>query len=194
MGPIRHYSTAKATAGRAGVRPPRYQSDQVDKTDGPLVRPGNRSLRAAILGIADNLVGCNHPFRVLATQGASQGKDPRHGRIDGALRFSRIAFRTVAGRQVFRHPSLQGRHHILATLNAFHRGHDTGMAEQFRDPRAAIGPLPTREHQAEAKPLKEELPRIHDGGRRGPQVPGDLLPIVLVRLGVGVVESVESGE
>ena len=31
-------------------------------------------------------------------------------------------------------------------------------------------------------------------GRRGPQVLGDILPMVLARLGVGVVQSEESGE
>jgi hypothetical protein len=194
MGPIEHYANAKAITGRAGLRPSRYQSDRVDKADGPLVRNTNRSLRAAIVGIADNLVTCNRHFGVLATQWAAQGKDPRHTRVKVALRFCRIAFQMVAGRQVFRHPSIQGRHHILAKLNAFHRDHDTPMSEQLRDLQAAIGHIPTREHQAEAQPLAEELQRSHDGRRRGPQVLGDLLPIVLARLGVAVVESAESGE
>jgi hypothetical protein len=39
-----------------------------------------------------------------------------------------------------------------------------------------------------------ELKRIQDGRRRGPQVLGDILPIVLARLGVGAVQSSESGE
>ena len=67
------------------------------------------------------------------------------------------------------------------------------MAEQSRDPQAAIGHLPTREHQAEAKPLREELQKVHEGGRRGPQVLGATLPMVLARPGVGVVGSAESG-
>ena len=100
----------------------------------------------------------------------------------------------VAGRQVFRHPSLQGRHLILDKLNAFHRDHDTGLTEQLHDLQAAIGQIPTREHAAEAEPLQQELKKIQDGGRRGPQVLGDVLPIVLARLGVVVVESSGSGE
>jgi hypothetical protein len=32
------------------------------------------------------------------------------------------------------------------------------------------------------------------GGRRGPRVLGDILPIVLARLGVGEVQSTASGE
>ena len=193
-GPIEHYANPKCITGRAGLRPSRYQSDQVDKADGPLVRNCNRSLRAAILGVADNLVTCNHHFQHLAAQWAAQGKDPRHTRVKVALRFCRIAFQMVAGRQVFHHPSIQGRHYILDTLSAFHRDHDTGMAEVLRDLQAAVGQLPPREYAAEAKPLHEELQRIQEGHRRGPQLLGDILPIVLARLGVGAVQSTESGE
>ena len=193
-GPIEHYANAKSITGRAGLRPSRYQSDKVDKANGPLVRACNRSLRAAILGIADNLIVCNHHFQVLATQWAAQGKDPRHTRVKVALRFCRIAFQMVAGRQVFRHPSIQGRHYILDKLTAFHREHDTGMAEVLRDLQAAVGQVPPREYAAEAKPLAEELQKINDGRRRGPQLLGDILPIVLARLGVGAIQSGESGE
>ncbi len=193
-GPIEHYANPKAVTGRAGLRPSRYQSDQVDKADGPLVRHCNRALRAAILGIADNLILCNHHFQALATQWASQGKDARDSHIRIGLRFCRIAFQMVAGRQVFRHPAIQGRHYILDKLTAFHRDHDTGMAEVLRDLQAAIGQLPQREHAAEARPLQEELQKIQDGRRRGPQLLADILPIVLARLGVGVVQSTESGE
>jgi len=194
MGPIEHYLNAKAITGRAGLRPSRYQSDQVDKANGPLVRACNHALRAAILGIADNLIVCNHHFGVLAIQWAAQGKDARHTRIKVGLRFCRIAFQMVAGRQVFRHPCIQGRHYILDKLSAFHRAHDTGMVQVLRDLQAAVAQVPAREHATEAKPLAEELRRIQDGRRRGPQLLGDILPIVLARLGVGVVQSTKSGE
>ncbi len=193
-GPMEHYANPKSITGRAGLRPSRYQSDQVDHANGPLVRHCNRSLRAAILRIADNLIVCNHHFQHLATLWASQGKDPRDTHVRVGLRFCRIAFQMVAGRQVFRHPCIQGRHYILDKLTAFHREHDTPMPELLRDLQAAIGQLPQREHAAEAKPLHEELQRIQDGHRRGPQPLGDILPIVLARLGVGVVQSNESGE
>jgi hypothetical protein len=191
---MEHYANPKCLTGRAGLRPSRYQSDQVDKANGPLVRNCNRALRAAILGIADNLIVCNHHFRVLATQWANQGKDPRHSRIKVGLRFCRIAFQMVAGRHVFRHPSIQGRHYILDKLTAFHRAHDTAMTEVLRDLHAALGQIPHREYVAEARPLAEELQKIQDGHRRGPQPLGDILPIVLARLGVGVVQLPESGE
>jgi transposase len=193
-GPIEHYANAKSITGRAGLRPSRYQSDQVDKANGPLVRNANHSLRAAILGIADNLIVCNHHFQALATLWAAQGKDPRHSRVKVGMRFCRIAFQMVAGRQVFRHPSIQGRHYILDKLNAFHREHATGMAEVLRDLHAAVGQLPSRQHAAEAKPLTDELRKIQEGHRRGPQPLADILPLVLARLGVGAVQSEESGE
>jgi len=194
MGPIEHYANAKSITGRAGLRPSRYQSDQVDKANGPLVRNCNRALRAAILGIADNLIVCNHHFGVLATQWHAQGKAPRHSRVKVGMRFCRIAFQMVAGRQVFRHPGIQGRHCILDKLNAFHRAHETGMVEVLRDLQAAVAHVPPREYATEAQPLSEELKKIQDGRRRGPQLRGDILPIILARLGVGVVQSTESGE
>jgi transposase len=193
-GPIEHYVNAKSITGRAGLRPTRYQSDQVDRADGRLLRHCNRSLRAAILGIADNLIHCNHYCQHLAMRWADQGKDPRDIRVRVAMRFCRIAFQMVAGRQVFRHPGIQGRHYILDKLNVFHREHDTGMADVLRDRKAAIDQVPPREYAAEAKPLQDEWQRIQDGRRRGPQMLGDILPIVFARLGVGAVQSTESGE
>jgi len=193
-GPMEHYANAKSITGRAGLRPSRYQSDAVDKANGPLVRHCNRALRAALLSIADNLIVCNHHFQHLAMHWARQGKDPRDIRVRVAHRFCRIAFQMVAGRQVFRHPCIQGRHYILDKLVAFHREHDTPMPEVLQDLQAAIGQLPPREHAAEARPLHEELQRIQHGRRRGPQLLGDILPIVLARLGVGAVQSTESGE
>jgi transposase len=193
-GPMEHYANAKSITGRAGLRPSRYQSDAVDQARGPLVRHCNRALRAALLGIADNLIVCNHHVQHLAMGWARQGKDPRDIRIRVAHRFCRISFQMVAGRQVFRHPCLQGRHYILDKLVAFHREHDTPMPEVLHDLQAAIAQLPAREHAAEARPLHEELQRIQQGRRRGPQLLGDILPIVLARLGVGAVQSTESGE
>jgi transposase len=194
MGPIEHYANPGSITGRAGLRPSRYQSDQLDRADGPLVRNCNRSLRAAILGIADNLILCNHHFQHLASLWRCQGKDARDIHVRVAHRFCRIAFQMVAGRQVFHHPCIAGRHYVLDKLTAFHREHETGMGEVLRDLQAACGQVPPCQHAAEARPLAEELQRIHEGRRRGPQVLGDVLPLVLARLGVGAVQSTESGE
>jgi transposase len=194
MGPPTDYAHPRAITGRAGLRPSRYQSDRVDRANGPLVRCCNHSLRAAILGIADNLVTCNHYFNALAQRWKAAGKDPRHTRVRIASRFCRIAFHMVVGRQVFRHPAIQGRHYILDKLSAFHRDHDADMATTLQGLQAAIEQLPHSEYAAEARPLHEELQRIQEGRRRGPQLLGDILPIVLARLGVGGVESTASGE
>jgi len=194
MGPMPHYANARAISGRAGLFPARYQSDQVDHARGPLVRRANRRLRAAILGIADNLIRCNHHCRALATTWRAAGKDPRHTHVKIALRFCRIAYQIVAGRQVFRHPSMQQQSYILAKLNAFHRDHQTALAQHLRDLQAAIEQLPPAAYAREAQPLAEELQRIQEGRRHGPQPLGDILPLVLARLGVPVVQSLGSGE
>jgi hypothetical protein len=189
MGPIDHYANSRAITGRAGLRPSRYQSDQVDKANGPLVRCCNRKLRAALLRIADNLIKCNGHFNTLVQHWTVQGKDARHSRVKVASRFCRIAYQIVAGRQVFHHPSMQGRHYILAKLMAFHREHATEAAAMLRDLQAAIEQVPAQEHRAEAQPLHEELDRIQRGARRGPQLLGDILPIVLARLGIAGIQS-----
>jgi transposase len=194
MGPITHYAHARAITARAGLRPCRYQSDQVDKANGPLVRCCNRKLRAAILAIADNLICCNHHFKVLAQHWKSAAKDARDIHVRVGQRFCRIAYQMVAGRQVFHHPGLQGRHYILDKLTAFHRAHDSPAPELLGALQAAIEQLPRPQYQAEARPLYEELLRIQNGRRRGPQLLGDILPIVLARLGVDAVQSTESGE
>ncbi len=46
----------------------------------------------------------------------------------------------------------------------------------------------------EAVPLAEELAKIEQGRRRGPQLLADIRPLVLARLGVGGVQSTASGE
>jgi hypothetical protein len=68
------------------------------------------------------------------------------------------------------------------------------VTQVLRDLQAAIDQVPPRQHAAEAQPLHEELHKIQQGRRRGPQLLGNILPEVLARLGVGVVQSLESGE
>jgi len=196
MGPIEHYLNARCITGRAGLFPCRYQSSQVDHPNGQLARHANRRLRAVLLGIADTLIGCNRHFSVLAAHWRALGKDPRHSHVKIALRFARIAFSMVAGRQVFRHPGLRERHTILDKLLAFHREHETPWKEIMVDLHRAARQVPRKEYPAEAKPLAQQL---HDFNRphpgpRGPQLLGDILAEVLARLGVGAVESKEPGE
>jgi transposase len=194
MGPISHYAHAKTITGRAGIFPSRYQSDQVDCQSGPLIRCANRRLRASVMMIADNLVKCNYHFNALAKLWKAAGKDPRDSRVKVACRYSRIAFHMVAGRQVFHHPICRDRSYILDKLLTFHREHDTPPARIVTDLQAAIGQLPKTEYATEATPLVKQMSQKAAGRRRGPQPLGDILPIVLARLGVSEVQSNLSGD
>jgi transposase len=193
-GPIANYANANCLKGRAGLYPARYQSDQVDIA-GSLVHCANRRLRFAMLLIADNLLLCNRNFTLKAQEWKLAGKDPRHTRVKVAARFCRIAFHLLAGNQVFRHPSCQQPNGILAKLIAFHREHETPMDAVLADLHKAIERIPRTEYGREAEPLANELERLQSRRRRGviPRL-GDILPVVLARLGVGAVQSSESGE
>jgi transposase len=193
MGPIENYPSGRAITGRAGLFPSRYQSSQVDLANGPLVRCANRRLRFAILLIADNLILCNQHFRVLAHQWRVAGKDARMTHIKVASRFCRIAYQMVAGRQVFRHPCLQQRGYILQKLIAFHEEHQSPVAELMTDLQSATEQVPVKEHAAEAKPLYERL-QTELMRKKGPVPLREILPVVLARLGLGSIQSPQSGE
>lgn len=193
MGPIENYANSRSITGRAGLFPARHQSDRVDHT-GHLARRSNRALRAAILGIADNLILCNAHFHNLANLWKLAGKDPRMTHVKVAARFCRIAFQMVAGRRVFRHPCLRERGYILDKLLAFHVEQQTPMQETMRDLHYAITHIPKSEHAAEAKPLHERMQPTRERGKMGPQPIRELIAIVLARLGVGVINSNPSGE
>lgn len=194
MGPMENYANPRAITGRAGLFPSRYQSDRVDRADGPLVRRANRSLRAVILGIADNLMLCNRHFRMLAGAWRAAGKDPRKSHVKVGVRFCRIAYHMVAGRQVFRHPSLRERGYILDKLLAFHLEHRTPYAQILRDLHLATDQVPAKEHAAEAEPLAHRLRITRAAGKQGPQPLNEILAIVLARLGVGMLPSKPSEE
>jgi transposase len=188
MGPIHHYASARAITGRSGLFPARYQSDEVDLPGG-LIRCANRSLRAALLRIADNLRKCNRHFRGRAAVWQTAGADVRVIAVRIASRFSRIAYQMVAGRQVFHHPCLSGRDLILDKLLAFHHQHGTPALEILAGLQAAIQQLPRQEYPVEAVPLNERLQRSRRSRRRGPQPIGEILPVVLAKLGAGGVQS-----
>jgi transposase len=192
MGPIANYANARAITGRAGLFPSRYQSDRVDRANGPLVRRANRALRAAILGIADNLILCNNYFRTRANLWKLAGKDPTMSHVKVACRFARISFHMVAGGQVYSHPSQRERNYILDKLLAFHIEHQTPWPETLRDLHRVIDHLPKKEHAAEAQPLADKLREARKGRKTGPQPLHEILAIVLARLGVGLVPSTPS--
>jgi transposase len=214
MGPIENYPHDGAITGRAGLFPSRSQSDQVDHADGPLVRQANHALRYIILLIGENLLTCNGYFRDLGARWQAAGVDRRVQCVRAAKRFCRIAYQMVAGRQVFRHPSCRPRHKILEKLINFYTVHDTHMNQILRDLRAAADWIPSAEYAAEAEPLLAALgsptspepaaadakprgtvrPPATSRRRSGPRPLSEILPEVLVRLGVKMVQSSPKGE
>jgi transposase len=190
LGPITGYANANRITGRAGLRPSRYQSDTVDRANGPLKRCSNRRLRYALLQVADNLVNCNHYFNIQAQALQQRGKDPHWIRVKIAKTFSRLAFAMVTSGNVFRHPCCQERHYLLDKLLEFHRRRDTPMSLVLQDLDAATGQLPRSCYAEEAKPLHQRLQQWQKR-KRGPQPLGEILPIVLARLGIQLLPSVE---
>lgn len=190
MGPICNYANSRCITGRAGLYPSRYQSDQVDCADGPLVRSANKRLRFAILLIADNLIKCNHYFNGLAKTWKARGMDPRDTHVRVAQRFTRISFQMVAGGQAFNHPTARTRDYILTKLVGFYATHQTPADAMLADLRAAVEQLPASEHSAEAGSLRQEYSTSRGSG---PQHLGPILAELLVRLAGKVVQSGQSG-
>jgi transposase len=188
LGPIGNYARGNRISGRAGLYRSRYQSDEVDQQHGPLVRMRNRQLRAALLFIADNLVLCNPHYRALAALWSSRGQDPRHIRVKIATRFTRLVFQIVSGRQVLRHPGMRGRDAILDKLLQFHLDHGTPMATLLSNLQEAVSQLPSDSHAEEAVPLAAALKKAQ-ASRRGPRPIGEILPLLLARLGAGALQS-----
>lgn len=193
-GPIRHYAKPSAIAGRAGLFPSRYQSDEVDHRNGALVRCANHDLRGAIMMIADNLINHNDHFRVLATGWRLQGKDPRDTHVKVAGRFCRIAYHVVAGATTYRHPCSQQRDYVIQKLIRFSMEHDIASDQLLRNLDAAVARLPRSAHREEAAPLAEELAGVQTKRGAGPKRLGEILPAVLAKLGVHPVKSPASGE
>jgi transposase len=194
LGPIELYANANAITGRAALMPSRYQSDRVDHANGPLRRRGNRRLRAVLMQTADNLVQSNHYFHARADVWTRAGKDPRWLRVKVVKIFSRLLIAMVGGRQLFPHPCCQPRHYLVGKLLEFHTEHRTSPELMRRDLDALIEQLPAKNRRQEIQPVQEQLRELSTR-RRGPQLLGDILPWVLARLGVRMIQSTpESAE
>ncbi len=103
---------------------------------------------------------------------------------------------------------------IIAKLSMFYAEHNTPIEQVVSDLREAVNWIPQAEYAAEAEPLKAGLPpaprakasaakaeprqaaRPPISGRRrtGPRPLSAILPEVLLRLGVTMVQSNPSGE
>ena len=194
MGPITNYANDQAITGRAGIYPSRYQSDKVDRCDGPLVRRANRKLRGVIMMIADNLLGCNRFFKALKVPWVAAGMTNQAMTVRVAKRFCRIAYQMVAGRQVFRHPSCRERDYILRKLSIFHAEHGSSMTQVMTDLQAAADHIPESEHTPEAKSLFEAMQPTTHRPQSGLRRLGEILPVLLAKLGVTAVELNSKGE
>ena len=192
MGPIEHYANANHITGRSGLYPSRYQSDEVDRKDGPLVRRANRRLRTALLQVADNLVKKNHYFSGRAALWRIEKVDARLIHVRIAKHFSRIAYAMVAGRQLFLHPCCQPRHYILDKLITFQVAHGIEPTQMLTNLNAATDQLPGNAYEKEAVPLSEKLRTVNTRRVRAPQPIGKILPEVLARLLGEEVQSIES--
>jgi transposase len=198
QGPPEGYANANHLTGRAGLCPSRYQSDQVDCANGPLRRHGNRRLRAALLQIANNLSRHNHHFQARAAQWKRQGKDLRWIRVKVAKIFSRLLFVLLTGEGLVPHPACQPRHSICDKLMGFHIDHQTDLPKALEDIALAARQLSGRTCREETELLRQQLhePRRRHGcgRRRGPVPLAELIPQVLARLGVRMLQSQPEGE
>lgn len=189
MGPIEHYAHDRAVTGRAGLFPSRYQSDQVDRADGPLSRFRNALLRAAWLRVADNLTKCNAHYRGKYLLWKAAGVDPRDIRCRVANRAARPIFQMLYARQLFKHPSRVDRSYVLDKLLKFHQDHKTPPHEIVRDLEHAARQIPPGDRSQESRPLEERRRRARRSRRSGPQLIGTLLVGVLAQLGVNKLQS-----
>src|SRR5262249_59261585 len=99
------------------------------------------------------------------------GVDQRVMVVRAAQRFCRIAYRLVAGRQVFRHPSCRERHYILEKLSIFYAGHETPLEQVLCGLKEAINWLPPGEHAAESERLRAAPPSGAGGGPSSASAP-----------------------
>jgi transposase len=183
MGPITRYANANAITGRAGLYPSRYQSDQKDNDNGPIIRQANRRLRGVLMRIADNLACHCAYYRGQAEVDKARGVHKRAARVKIVNRFSRLALACVAGDEPMRHPCFRKPDSILEKLRCFHHLHQTPVDRVLADLKTTVEQLPynTCGHEAEvvAHVLQE-----HTSRRRGAVAIGELLPAVLARLNI----------
>ena len=138
--------------------------------------------------IADDLLSCNRFFKALKKRWVAAGMNEQAMSVRVAKRFCRIAYQMVAGGQVFRHPSCQKRDAILRKLSIFHTEHGSAMAQVMTDLQTATDHIPKSEHAPEAKSLDEELQPSNRRQQCGPRRLGEILPVVLAKLGVNFVD------
>lgn len=137
--------------------------------------------------VAENLIKCHPYYCGLSALWQGQKIDPRDRRVRIANRAMRMIYQIVAGRQVWRGKGVD-REYLLMKLREFHRTHQTPLDQTVRDMDEAFEWLPKSTYPSEAKSLRE----LAQKKRRGTKSIGDLLLPLLVRLGGGGTERLES--
>jgi len=123
VGPITNYIKPSHINGRAGLFPSRYQSDETDCADGPMVGGRNARLRNAVMEITSNLILHNDHFQGWSDLREQRGWSKKKIRVAVANRFNRIAFHIVAGQMLCDHPCLNKRHPVLTKVAGFSLAH-----------------------------------------------------------------------
>jgi len=121
MGPHEHYIGPKNVTGRAGLFPSRFQSDETDHADGPVVAGRNARLRQAILGVARNLLSRNPYFLAWRNLPDHKNRHINDARVAVGCRFVRNSFHMFRNKSVFQHPIAGRQDSVLCKLLAFAR-------------------------------------------------------------------------
>jgi len=195
LGPIEHYLRPTKITGRAGIYPSRYQSDETDLADGPLVGPRNARLRDAIFEIAHNLLHNNEHFKAWAELRRKRKWPEKKLHVAIASKFVRISYWMLAGRTVFQHPCTGGRDAILRKLLRFVKDHGIPPQDAGTLLSRAAGQLPGGVREDEARALATDLPRRSRPSRGGPPVLlGEVLRHVIAELAPGLCIETERSQ
>lgn len=172
VGPISNYIKPSNINGRAGLFPSRYQSDETDCADGPMVGGRNARLRDAVMEIVMNLILHNDYFQGWSALRVKHGWPMRKIHVSMANRFNRIAYHIVAGRMLFDHPCLSKRHAVLKKLAVF------ALAHGIR-PRTTMNLVAKAAMQLPASAVACELAALQDGLANLPTSEG--VPVGILR-------------
>jgi hypothetical protein len=160
VGPITHYLKPSHLNGRAGLFPSRYQSDETDCADGPMVGGRNARLRDAVMEIVMNLILHNDYFQGWSELRAQRGWSKKKIHVAIANRFNRIAYHMVAGRMLFDHPCLKKRHPVLKKVAVFSLVHGIKPETTMSLVAKAARQLPTDAVAAELTALQDGLTNL----------------------------------
>ena len=182
-GPMTHYIKPSHLNGRAGLFPSRYQSDQTDCADGPMVGGRNARLRDAVMEITMNLILHNDHFQGWSDLRTQRGWSKKKVHIAIANRFNRIAFHMVAGQMIFEHPCLKKRHPLLKKVAVFSLAHGI-------KPETTMSLVAKAARQLPADALAGEITALQDGLANLPTSEG--VPVGSLKETIGLLPALVS--